>query len=122
MLPAPRLRQLRRDKTIFGYVLNVVRLDLEEDERLVLQPGLRTQPDETLQHLDRIRRYWLGLAAISVMRKSRCTAESAVRVTEELRDELSDTLTEEEIRAVPLHEARDVPVELLPAFLRPSAD
>ncbi len=119
MPSAPRLRQLRRDKIVFGFVLNVVRLDLEEDERLALQPGLRAAPDEALQHLSRVRQYWQGVAAIYVMRKSNCSPEAAVRVAEELRDELGDELPEAEIRAVPLREVLDVPVERLPAFLRP---
>ncbi|WP_201983309.1 hypothetical protein [Hymenobacter rubidus] len=121
-MPAPpRLRQLRRDKTVFGFVVNVVRLDLEEDERLALQPGLQDAPDEALQHLRRVRQYWQGVAAIYVMRKSHCSPDAAVRVTEELRDELGDELPEAEIRAVPLREVLDVPVEHLPAFLRPPA-
>ena len=73
-MPAPpRLRQLRRDKTVFGFILNVVRLDLEEDERLAQQPALHDAPDEELEHLRRIARYWLGVATIYVMRKSRCS-------------------------------------------------
>ena len=121
MPAAPRLRQLRRDKIVSGFVLNVLRLDLEEDEQFALQPALRKQPDEALQHLDRIRRYWQGVAAIYVMRKSGCSPEAAVRVMEELRDELGDTLPEAQIRAVPLREALAVPAELLPTALRPPA-
>ena len=121
MPAAPRLRQLRRDKIVSGFVLNVLRLDLEEDDRLVSQPGLREQPDEALHHLHQIRRYWQGMAAVYVMRKSRCSVEAAVRVGEELLDELGDTLPEAEIRAVPLREALDVPVERLPSALRPPA-
>jgi hypothetical protein len=108
------LRQLRRDKTVFGFVMNVVRLDLEEDERLEHLPALRDTPDEDLQHLRRIARYWLGVASIHFMRKSRCSPEAAVHAVSELREELEETVPEAEIRAVPLREVLDVPAELLP--------
>lgn len=121
-MPAPpRLRQVRRDKIVFGFVLNVVRLDLEDDDQLAHQPALREAPDEALQHLRRIVQYWLGVAAIYVMRKSRCSPEAAVRVVTELREELEETMSEVEIRAVSLREALDVPTEQLPSALRPPA-
>ena len=120
MPAAPRLRQLRRDKTVFGFVLNVVRLDLEEDERLAHQPALHDAPGEALLHLRRIRQYWLGVAAVCVMRRSRCSPEAAVRAVTELCEELGETMAEAEIRAVPLREALDVPAERLPSALRPT--
>ena len=40
-------------------------------------------------------------------------------VVSKLREELEEAVPEAEIRAVPLREVLDVPVELLPSFLRP---
>ena len=120
MPAAPRLRQLRRDKSVFSFMLNVVRLDLEEFEQLARQPELRAVPDDSLQHLRRVRQYWQGVAAIYVMRKSHCAPEAAVRVTDELRAELAGELPEAKIRAVPLPAALDVPLERLPAALAPA--
>jgi len=117
----PRLRQLRRDKLIFSLVRDVARLDLEEAERLGRHPALEQHPDSDLDQLRRMLRYWQGVSIIRVSRQYRCSIEVAAGLVHELRDELADTLSPDELRATPLSELLDVPTNLLPEFLRPPA-
>ena len=100
--------------------MNAVRLDLEDYDRLARQPALGDAPDADLLHLRRVVRYWLGVASMYVMRKSRCSPEAAVRAVTELRGELEAAVPAAEIRAVPLQQVLDVPAELLPAEAAPA--
>lgn len=80
MPAAPSLRQVRRDPLVFDLLINALRLDLEEDERLKLLPALATVPDADLLALRRSRQPWLVLAAGYVLRKFRCPSEVAAQL------------------------------------------
>ncbi len=104
MSAAPRLRQLRRDKTLFGLAMNATRLHLEEADRLNYQPELRDAPDDTMQLIQYSIAQWAGIATDYVVRKYRCSNTQALQLLGEL---LLD------IRAgVPVHELRQVPFEV----------
>ena len=96
------MRQLRRDKTVFALVMNIIRIYLEEDSRLVQQPQLRTAPDAGLLHLQQVADQWLHLATAYIIRKHRCSMGAAIQSVAELQMELKATIPEAEIRAVPL--------------------
>lgn len=112
MPAAPRLRQLRRDNTLFSLAMNIIRLHLEEDDRLARQPQLRETPDAELLHIQQGIDQWAGLAADYVIRKFRCPAASAIPLLGELLAELKSGIPVAEIRAVPLSAVLNLPPEL----------
>jgi hypothetical protein len=113
MPAAPRARQLRRDKTVFSLLMNVVRLHLEEDDRLARQPQLRDFPDAELLHLQQAADQWLSLALAYVMRKHNCALPTALRVIGEVQADLKASIPAAEVRAVPLSAVLKLPAELL---------
>lgn len=109
MPAAPRLRQLRRDNTLFNLAMNAIRLHLEEDDRLAQQPQLREAPDADLlliqQHIDQ----WIGLATSYLMRKFRCPAAQAMQLLGELMANLKMGIPVAELRQVPFQQALFLP-------------
>lgn len=114
MPAAPRLRQLRRDKTVFSLLMNMLRLQLEEDDRLERLPHLENAPDAELLHIQETADQWLGLAIAYVMRKHHCSFEAAQRVVAELEAQLQDDIPKTEMRSVPLTEVLNFPAHLFP--------
>jgi hypothetical protein len=108
-MAAPRLRQLRRDNTLFKLAMNAIRLHLEEDDRLARQPHLREAPDADLlliqQHIDQ----WVGLATNYLMRKFRCPAAQAMQLLGELLVDLKTGIPVAELRQVPYQQALFLP-------------
>jgi hypothetical protein len=102
MPAAPRIRQLRRDRTVFALLMNIVRIYLEESDRLARQPQLRHAPDAELLHLQQVADQWLGLATAYVIRKHRCPATVAIQLVAELQAELRANIPEAEVRRMPL--------------------
>ncbi|MFD2721746.1 hypothetical protein ACFST9_23725 [Hymenobacter monticola] len=102
MPAAPRLRQLRRDRTVFTLLMNIVRIYLEESDRLVQQPELRTAPDAELLQLQQVADQWLNLATAYIVRKHRCPAHVAIQLVAELQAELRANIPETEVRRMPL--------------------
>ena len=84
MPPAPRLRQLRRDNTLFKLAMNAIRLHLEEDDRLAQQPQLREAPDADLAFIQHSIDQWVGAATNYVAHKFRCPAAQAMQLLGEL--------------------------------------
>jgi hypothetical protein len=113
MSAAPRMRQLRRDKTVFNLVMNIIRIYLEEDSRLAQQPHLREDPDADLLHLQQVADQWLRLATAYIIRKHRCPMAAAIQMVAELQAELKASIPESEIRAVPLSAVLNLPPGLL---------
>lgn len=107
------MRQLRRDKTVFNLVMNIIRIYLEEDSRLAQQPHLREAPDVDLLHLQQVADQWLSLATAYVIRKHRCSMSAAIQTVAELQAELKASIPEGEIRAVPLSAVLNLPPGLL---------
>ncbi len=103
-MPVPRLRQLRRDKTLFGLAMNATRLHLEEADRLNYQPELRDAPDDTLQLIQYSIAQWAGIATDYVVRKYHCPAPQALQLLGELLIDIRS--------GVPVHELRQVPFEV----------
>ncbi|MDO7877138.1 hypothetical protein Q5H93_20500 [Hymenobacter sp. ASUV-10] len=112
MPAAPRARQLRRDKTVFSLLMNVVRLHLEEDDRLARQPQLRDFPDAELLQLQQVADQWLGLAIAYIMQKHKCPMPTALRVIGEVQADLKASIPAAEVRAVPLSAVLELPAEL----------
>jgi hypothetical protein len=113
-MPAvPRLRQLRRDKTLFGLAMNAVRLHLEEADRLHHQPELREAPDDTLRLIQYNIDQWVGLATGYLMRKYQCPASQAMELLGELLADMKAGIPVQELRQVPFEVALRLPPELL---------
>ena len=112
MPAAPRMRQLRRDKTVFSLLMNIIRIYLEEDDRLAQQPQLREAPDADLLHLQQTADQWLGLATAYIIRKHRCSMASAIQLMAELQAELKASIPEGEVRRMPLSAVMNLPAEL----------
>jgi hypothetical protein len=103
------MRQLRRDKTVFNLVMNIIRIYLEEDSLLTQQPHLHEAPDASLQYLQQVADQWLRLATTYVIRKHRCSLTAAIQMVAELQAELKAAIPEAEIRAVPLEAVLTLP-------------
>ena len=109
MPPAPRLRQLRRDNTLFKLAMNAIRLHLEEDDRLAQQPQLREAPDADLQLIQQHIDQWVGVATGYLMRKFRCSAAQAMQLLGELLVDLKRGIPVGELRQVPYQQALFLP-------------
>ncbi|MBO2010705.1 hypothetical protein [Hymenobacter negativus] len=114
MPAAPRMRQLRRDKTVFALVMNIIRIYLEEDSLLAQQPHLRETPNADLLHLQQVADRWLGLTTAYVIRKHRCSMSAAIQTVAELQTELKASIPEAEMRAIPLSVVLSLPPGLMP--------
>lgn len=101
----PRLRQLRRDKTIFTLAMNTVRLHLEEHDRLAHQPALHEAPDDDLRFIQQNIDQWVGLATDCIMHKYRCPAGQAMELLGELLADLKRSVSVHELRQVPFTRA-----------------
>jgi hypothetical protein len=112
-MAAPRLRQLRRDNTLFKLAMNAIRLHLEEDDRLAQQPHLREAPDADLLLIQQGIDQWVGLATRYVMRKFRCPAPQTIQLLGELLTELKASIPVAELRQVPFQQAMHLPPGLL---------
>lgn len=101
MAALPRIRQLRRDKTIFNLALNVVRLHLEEHD-LLAQPAqhesLAADIALVQQGIDR----WVNVATGYLVRKYHCSVGQALQLLSELQAELKANIPVAEIAQVPL--------------------
>lgn len=109
MAVAPRLRQLRRDKTVFALVLNISRLHLEEEVCLSQPP--RPVPDTELLRIQEATGQWITMATSYVMQKYRCQLPQAIQLLGELRIEFGKNIPVEEIRRIPLSVVLQVPAE-----------
>jgi hypothetical protein len=107
----PRLRQLRRDKTIFTLAMNTVRLHLEEADRLAQQPQLREAPDDDLRLIQQNIDQWVGIATNYIMQKFRCPAAPAMDLLGEVLADLKRSVSVHELRQVPFTRA----LAMLPA-------
>jgi len=105
----PRLRQLRRDNTLFKLAMNTVRLHLEEHDRLAQQPQLREAPDEELQFIQHSIDQWVGLASNYLAHKFRCPAPQAMQSLGELLIDLKASIPVGELRQVPFQQALYLP-------------
>jgi hypothetical protein len=112
-MPVPRLRQLRRDKTLFGLVMNATRLHLEEADRLNYQPELRDAPDDTLQLIQYSIAQWAGIATDYVVRKYHCPTQQAMQLLGELLIDIRSGVAVHELRQVPFEVSLRLPPELL---------
>lgn len=112
-MTTPRLRQLRRDKTLFALAMNAIRLHLEEDDRLARQPHLREAPDADLLLIQQRIDQWAGLATGYIMRKFRCPIALALQLLGELQAELKMSIPMAELRQVPFTQALALPPELM---------
>jgi len=119
MPPIPRLRQLRRDKTLFGLAMNATRLHLEEADRLHQQPELREAPDETMQLIQYSIDQWANLSTSYVMQKYRCPAPQAIQLLGEMMADLRASVPVNELRQVPFQAALALPRELLTQLQQP---
>lgn len=108
----PRVRQLRRDKTLFALAMNAIRLHLEEDDQLARQPQLREAPDTDLLHVQQGIDQWVGLATGYIMRKFRCPAAQSMQLLGELLAELKSSIPVSELRQVPYQRALSLPPDL----------
>ncbi|OGX87516.1 hypothetical protein [Hymenobacter coccineus] len=111
-MTTPRIRQLRRDKTLFNMAMNAVRLHLEEADRMNQQPQLREAPDAELQLIQYSIDQWAGLGAGYIMRKFRCPMPQALQLLGELQGELKMNVPVAELRQVPFTQSLALP----PAF------
>lgn len=119
-MPAtPRIRQLRRDKTLFALALNTVRLHLEEEGRLSQQPHLREAPDVDLLLIQQSVDQWVALAADYIMRKFRCPLGVALPLIGELQTELKRSIPAAELWQIPLGQVLALPPG---ALAGPAAD
>jgi hypothetical protein len=122
-MPAtPRLRQLRRDKTLFGLVMNATRLHLEEHDRLAQQPELREAPDDTLRLIQYSIDQWAGLATSYVSRKYHCPTPQAMQLLGELLADIRAGVPVQELRQVPFEVALRLPPELLAQQQQPEPE
>ena len=112
-MPTPRLRQLRRDNTIFTLAMNALRLHLEEDDRLARQPQLREAPDDELLRIQQGIDQWVSLATRYVMQKFKCSAPQTMELLGGLLLELKSSIPVAELRQVPYTHAIGLPPELL---------
>ena len=112
-MPLPRLRQLRRDKTLFGLAMNATRLHLEEADRLHQQPELLDAPDETMQLIQYSIAQWANLSTRYVMQKYRCLAPQAIQLLGEMMVDLRASVPVQELRQVPFEVALRLPPELV---------
>ncbi len=112
-MAAPRLRQLRRDKTIFSLSLNIIRLHLEENELLGQQPQLREAPDAVLLLVQQSIDQWVSLATGHIMHKHNCPAGEALQLLGELQNEMKSNIPAAEVWQIPLHTVLALPPELL---------
>ncbi|QKG58659.1 hypothetical protein GKZ68_19705 [Hymenobacter sp. BRD128] len=108
-MAAPRLRQLRRDNTLFKLAMNAVRLHLEEDDRLARQPQLRTAPDTDLEFVQHSIDQWVGVATKYIAHKFRCPAPQAMQLLGELLVDLKTNIPVGELRQVPYQQALFLP-------------
>jgi|GEM_PF-1322055 len=108
-MAAPRLRQLRRDNTLFKLAMNTVRLHLEENDRLAQQPQLRTAPDADLAFIQQSIDQWVGLASNYIAHKFRCPAQQAMQSLGELLLDLKAGIPVGELRQVPYQQALFLP-------------
>ena len=109
MPAAPRLRQLRRDNTLFKLAMNTVRLHLEEEDRLAHQPQLRLAPDADLAFIQESIDQWVGLASNYIAHKFRCPAQQAMKSLGELLLDLKAGVPVGELRQVPYQQALFLP-------------
>ncbi len=113
-MPAtPRLRQLRRDKVLFGLAMNATRLHLEEADRISQQPELRDAPDDVMQLIQYSIAQWAGVATSYVSRKYRCPTPQAIQLLGELLADIRAGVPVQELRQVPFEVALRLPPELL---------
>ncbi|RZK14869.1 MAG: hypothetical protein EOO56_24025 [Hymenobacter sp.] len=110
-MAAPRLRQLRRDKTIFSLSLNIIRLHLEEQE-LLRQPQAEA-PEAVLLLVQQSIDHWVGLATGYLMRKHRCPAGEALPLLGEFQADLKASIPAAEVWQIPLGTVLFLPPELL---------
>ncbi len=108
-MPTPRLRQLRRDNTLFKLAMNAIRLHLEEDDRLARQPQLREAPDADLEFIQQSIDQWVGLATNYLAHKFRCPAPQAMQLLGELLIDLKTSIPVAELRQVPYQQALFLP-------------
>ncbi|TPG67518.1 hypothetical protein [Hymenobacter nivis] len=108
-MPIPRIRQLRRDKTLFVLAMNAIRLHLEEDDRLARQPELQGAPDAGLLQVQQGIDQWAGLATSYVMRKFRCPPAQSMQLLGELLAEMKATIPVGELRQVPYQQMLVLP-------------
>lgn len=108
-MAAPRLRQLRRDNTLFKLAMNTVRLHLEEEDRLARQPQLRTAPDDDLAFIQESIDQWVGLASNYIAHKFRCPTQQAMQSLGELLIDLKTGISMGELRQVPYQQALFLP-------------
>jgi hypothetical protein len=101
----PRLRQLRRDNTLFTLAMNAIRLHLEEEDRLAQQPGLREAPDTDLLVIQQSIDQWASLSTGYIMRKFRCPLATALQLLGELQNDLKMSVPIAELRQVPFTRA-----------------
>jgi hypothetical protein len=101
----PRLRQLRRDNTLFTLAMNTIRLHLEEADRLAQQPQLREAPDADLLLIQQNIDQWASLATSYIMRRFRCPVALALQLLGELQNDLKMTVSVAELRQVPFTRA-----------------
>jgi hypothetical protein len=120
-MPAPRIRQLRRDKTLFTLAMNANRLHLEEADRLAQQPHLREAPDADLLLIQQSIDQWAALATSYVTQKYRCPASQALQLLGELLADLRASISINELRQVPFQVALRLPPGV-PAQPQPAAE
>ncbi len=113
MPAAPRMRQLRRDKTVFSLAMNARRLRVEEDDRVARQPHLRESPDTELKLIQQVADQWVGLAGAYIVQKHRCSVPQAMQLLAELFLEIEQAVPLGEIRVVPLSQVMNLPPGLL---------
>ncbi len=109
MPAAPRLRQLRRDNTLFKLAMNTVRLHLEEHDRLAQQPALREAPDADLTFIQQSIDQWVGLASNYIAYRFRSSAQQAMQLLGELIIDLKSSIPVGELRRVPYQQALYLP-------------
>ncbi|TVT41808.1 hypothetical protein FNT36_10320 [Hymenobacter setariae] len=112
-MAAPRLRQLRRDKTIFSLCLNIIRLHLEENALIGQQPELREAPDTMLLLVQQSIDQWVSLATGHIMQKHNCAAGDALQLLGELQNEMKANIPAAEVWQIPLPSVLALPPELL---------
>jgi hypothetical protein len=112
-MAAPRIRQLRRDKTVFSLSLNIIRLHLEENELLRQQPHLREAPDAVMLLVQQSIDQWVNLATGYIIRKHNCSAGEALQLLGELQAELKGSIPAAEVWQIPLNAVLALPPELL---------
>jgi hypothetical protein len=101
----PRLRQLRRDKTLFTLAMNAIRLHLEEEDRLTQQPQLREEPDADMRLIQLSIDHWAGLATNYITHKFRCPMHLALQLLGELQNDLKLGVSVADLRRVPFTKA-----------------